>query len=156
MVIDLQVRERGPVGRMEQLSGSGEVDQDVGLRRAATSITAFVGHCLVQGSDPASSFLEPETQGLERGTVFGLEGNEAFQDIRGERRTRVFRCPFDQSVYRVRDFLCILDGIENRGEVVCMQLLGRLATPSTSDRRPSNMSLKSIPCGGLAIRTWRP
>jgi hypothetical protein len=42
MAVDVDVGEGSPVRRMEQLSGRGEVDQDVRLRRAAPARAAVL------------------------------------------------------------------------------------------------------------------
>ena len=80
VAVDVEIGEAGSVGRMEQFGRLREVDQDIGLRRAApANITAFLGDGLVERRHPAARTLQLSAQCLERGAVVFLQRGKPLQ-----------------------------------------------------------------------------
>src|SRR5439155_11868776 len=95
----------------EQLGGLRKVDQDIGLRRAASArLSALLGHRLVERRHPASGLLQLRPQRLERGTVVPPERCEPFQYLRRERGAGIGGGPLDEIVERVANLLGRVNG----------------------------------------------
>ena len=116
MAVDVEIGEAGAVRRVEQFGGLREVDQDIGLRRAAPArIAAFLGDGLVERRHPAAGLLQLRAQRLERGAVVLLQRGKPLQHFRRERRAGIGRGPLDQSLQRIANFLGRIDGGGDRG-----------------------------------------
>jgi hypothetical protein len=113
MIFDQDVGKGRAVRRMEQLGRACEVDQDVGLRRTAPAISAFLGHGLVERRHPTSGLLEPRAQGFECRAILRLEGYEPLQTLRRECRAGIFGGFLHQIVNRIADFLGRVDRAED-------------------------------------------
>ena len=112
MIVDHDFSKGRAIRRMEQLSCACKVDQDVGLRRTAPTIPAFLSHRVVERRHPASGFLEPRAQGFECRAILRLEGYEPIQNLRRECRAGIFSSFLDQTVKRIRDFFSRIDRVE--------------------------------------------
>src|ERR1700677_633669 len=171
MAVDVEVCETGAIRRMEQLGGLREVDQYVGLRRAAPAYVAtFLGNRLVEGGDPAACFLQLRAQQLESGAVLLSQARESLKDFRGECGTRVGGALFGQTIQWIGNVLgctnCAGDRVrarigvdlldDGRRAILDFGFLAHCARSSVRGARPTSMSLKSSPCGGRAMRTPGP
>ena len=115
MAVDVEVGEAGAVRRVEQLGGLREVDQDVGLRRAAPArFAALLGDGLVERRHPAAGLLQLRAQRLEGGAIVLLQRREPFQHFRREGGAGIGGGPLDQAVQRIADFLGGVDGGADR------------------------------------------
>ena len=111
MAVDVEIGEAGSVRRVEQLGGLREVDQDVGLRRAAPAgVAALLGDGLVERRHPAAGLLQLRAQRLERGAVVLLQRGKPLQHLGREGRAGIGRGPLDQPVQRIADLLGRVDG----------------------------------------------
>ena len=157
MAVDVEIGEAGAVRRVEQLGRLREVDQDVGLRRAAPArVAVLLGDGLVERRHPAAGFLQLRPQRLERGAVVLLQRREPLQRLGRERRAGIGGGPLDQPVQRIADVLGRIDGGGDQVLGFDGRVAAHRAPSSMRGARPISRSLKSIPCGGRAMRTRRP
>ena len=72
VALDVEVGVAGQVGRMKQIGGLGEPEQDVGLRlrpRVGDAASALFGERVIERGDAAAGALESGPQGLEGGAI---------------------------------------------------------------------------------------
>jgi hypothetical protein len=68
MVVDVKVGEAGAVRLVKQFGRLRELDQDVGLRRAAPAyFSAFLGDRLIERRHPTSGLLQLRPERFEGG-----------------------------------------------------------------------------------------
>src|SRR5262249_50632303 len=82
MTVDVEIGEACAVRRMEQLGRLCQLNQDVGLLRAASArVAALPGDRLVKLGHPAAGFSQLRPQRLKGGTVVFLQCAKPFERI---------------------------------------------------------------------------
>ena len=119
-------------------------------------VAVFLGDGLVERRHPAAGLLQLRPQRLERGAVVLLQRREPLQHFRREGRAGIGRGLLDQPVQRIADVLGRVDGGGDQVLGFVRIVVVHCAPSSMRGARPISMSLKSIPCGGRAMRTRRP
>ena len=123
VTVDVEIGEGCAVGRVEQLGGAGEVDQDVGLGRPPPiGVAVLLADGVVERSHAAAGLLQLRAQRLEGGAVFLLQGREAGENVGREGRAGIAGGSLDQAFQRIADLLGRLDRRDD--QVLGLQLLG--------------------------------
>jgi hypothetical protein len=115
MAVDVEIGEGAAVRGVEQLGRPRQVNQYIGLLRAAPRrFSVLLRYGLVERRYPAACLLQFCPKRFECGTIVLLQRYDPLKYFRHERRARISNGSIDQSFQRITDLLGAIDGGGNR------------------------------------------